>query len=114
MMNFFDNSKKTIIAGPITIGDDDPVTKYRTESDGRTFWAYNGMEVFYEDERMYHALDEICRLNKEHVSMINVRDSITFWVKSRINGVSASIAGAEYANIEIVKLLDKYIPKTEK
>jgi len=65
-MNALDDSKKTVIAGPITIGDDDPVTKYQAESDGRTFWAYNGMEVFYEDERFYHALDKIWALEAEN------------------------------------------------
>ena len=64
-MHVFDKSHKEI-GGPITIGDDDPVTKYRAESDGRTFWAYNGMEVFYEDERMYAALDEIERLTEKN------------------------------------------------
>lgn len=61
-MWFLDNSEKKIIGGPITIGDDDPVTKYQAESNGRTFWAYNGMEVFYEDERTYGILDEVLRL----------------------------------------------------
>lgn len=61
-MNFLDNSEKKIIAGPITIEEDEPVTKYQAQSDGRTFWAYNGCEVFYEDERLYGALDEIWRL----------------------------------------------------
>lgn len=65
MSNAFDDSKKNIIAGPITIGDDSPVTKYQAESDGRTFWAYNGMEVFYPDERHYHALDRIWELEEE-------------------------------------------------
>ena len=64
-MYFFDSSEKKIIAGPIVIGDDDPVTKYRAESDDRTFWAYNGSEVFYEGDRLYHALDEIDRLTSE-------------------------------------------------
>ena len=62
-MYALDRSKKEVIAGPITIGDDDSVTKYKAE--GRTFWAYNGMEVFYEDERLYAALDEIVRLETE-------------------------------------------------
>ena len=61
-MMVFDRSHKEIIGGPITIEDDEPATKYRAESDGRTFWAYNGMEVFYEDERMYGALDLIDEL----------------------------------------------------
>ncbi len=65
-MYMFDNSEKKVIGGPITIDDDEPVTKYRAESDGRTFWAYNGMEVFYEDERFYGALDEIWRLMNEN------------------------------------------------
>ena len=68
-MNALDDSKKTVIAGPITIGDDDPVTKYQAESDGRTFWAYNGMEVFYEDERFYHALDKIWALEAENLQL---------------------------------------------
>ena len=58
----FDRSQKEIVGGPITIADDEPVTKYRAESDGRTFWAYNSMEVFYEDERLYAALDRIKEL----------------------------------------------------
>lgn len=63
MTYVFDRSEKVVIAGPITIGDDEPVTKYRsTEDPDRTFWAYNGSEVFYEDERMYHALDMIWKL----------------------------------------------------
>lgn len=65
MMFALDRSEKVPIAGPIKIGDDEPVTKYRAESDGRTFWAYNGSEVFYDYERMYHALDEIWRLMQE-------------------------------------------------
>lgn len=63
-MNFFDNSNKKIVGGPIIIGDDEPVTKYQAESDGRTFWVYNGSEVFYEGERLYDALDEILRLKQ--------------------------------------------------
>ena len=59
MRYIFDNSDKQIIAGPITLNGDDPVTKYRERSNGRTFWAYNGEEVFYEGERLYAALDEI-------------------------------------------------------
>lgn len=62
MTNVFDRSEKKVIAGPITLGDDAPVTKYRAESDGRTFWAYNSMEVFYEGERLYAALDRIVEL----------------------------------------------------
>lgn len=58
-MHVFDRSEKKIIAGPMVVGDDEPVTKYRAESDGRTFWAYNGVEVFYDDERLYAAYDEI-------------------------------------------------------
>lgn len=61
MTYVFDNSKKIPLAS-LTIGDDDTVAKYKAESDGRMFWAYNGMEVFYDGERMYHALDEIVRL----------------------------------------------------
>ena len=59
MTMVFDRSHKEIIGGPVIIEDDEPATKYRAESDGRTFWAYNGMEVFYEDERLYGALDRI-------------------------------------------------------
>jgi hypothetical protein len=58
----FDNSEKKIIGGPITLADDEPVTKYQADSDGRMFWAYNSYEVFYAGERMYLALDEIQRL----------------------------------------------------
>ena len=60
MTMVFDRSTKTVIAGPVVIDGDDPVSKYR--ADGRTFWAYNGSEVFYADERLYAALDEIWRL----------------------------------------------------
>lgn len=56
-----DIEPKKIIGGPIRIGDDGPIVKYQAE-DGTTFWAHNGMEVFYADERMYAALDEIERL----------------------------------------------------
>lgn len=62
--NILDKSEKVVIEEPIKIGDDNPVTKYKAKSDGRTFWAYNDLEVFYEDERLYHALDEIARLKK--------------------------------------------------
>jgi DNA repair exonuclease SbcCD ATPase subunit len=61
-MSYLGYEDMKIIGGPITVSDDDPVTKYRVESDGRTFWAYSSMEVFYDDERMYDALDEIDRL----------------------------------------------------
>lgn len=64
-MSELDKSKKIIIAGPMTIGDDEPVTKYRAESDGRTFWAFNNSEVFYSDERGYAWLDEIWQLRQE-------------------------------------------------
>lgn len=58
-MSIFDKSAKSIVGGPLTIKDDEPVTKYMAESDGRVFWAYNGMEVIYPGERLYDALDEI-------------------------------------------------------
>lgn len=58
----FDRSEKKVIAGPITLEGDAPATKYQAESDGRTFWAYNGSEVFYKGERLYGALDRIVEL----------------------------------------------------
>lgn len=75
-MNVLDRSHKKKIGGPITLGDDDPVTKYKAESDGRMFWAYNGMEVFYADERMYAALDEIERLHKQKQIAVDALFSI--------------------------------------
>ena len=60
----FDSSEKKVIEEPIKIGDDEEVTKYQAESDGRMYWAYNGCEVFYPGERLYHALDEIAKLKK--------------------------------------------------
>lgn len=65
----FDNSDRKIIAGPITIGDDDSATKYRVGSYGRTFWAYNGSEVFYSGERMYDALDRIVKLEAQNAPL---------------------------------------------
>jgi hypothetical protein len=76
MSDVLDRSHKKKIGGPITLGDDDPVTKYKAESDGRMFWAYNGMEVFYDDERMYAALDEIERLTKIEKAAIALRDDM--------------------------------------
>ena len=67
MTMIFDKSEKKIISGPLRIADHAPVTKYRAESDGRTFWAYNGMEVFYPDERQYDLFDEIERLGDNAV-----------------------------------------------
>jgi len=64
-MSVFDTSEKKVIGGPVVIDGDGPVTKYRAESDGRTFWAYNGTEVFYDGERMFSALDTIERLTGE-------------------------------------------------
>lgn len=68
-MYALDHSEKEVIAGPITLWGDAPVTKYRAD-DGRTFWAYNGMEVFYEDERLYAALDEIWRQRRAMESLL--------------------------------------------
>ena len=65
MTYVFDRSEKKVIAGPIVINGDAPVSKYQAESDGRTFWAYNGSEVFYDDERLYDALDYIVKLEAE-------------------------------------------------
>jgi len=83
MSYVFDKSNKVIIAGPITIGDDEPVNKYRVESDGRTFWAYNGMEVFYEDERLYGALDRIEALEAQNA---NYKEQIKELVKQKYRG----------------------------
>lgn len=68
----FDRSEKKVIAGPLTIGGDAPVTKYKAESDGRTFWAYNGSEVFYEDERLYAAFDRIVELETRLTKVENI------------------------------------------
>ncbi len=72
-MYIFDNSEKKVIGGPLVIGGDSPVTKYRSEGEGRTFWAYNGNEVFYEEHRLYGALDEIQRL-RDLVDELELRE----------------------------------------
>ena len=71
MIHALDRSEKEIIAGPMTIGDDDAVTKYRAASDGREFWAFNGYEVFYSDERGFAWLDEIWRLRQAITAATN-------------------------------------------
>ncbi len=56
-----DNSPKRLIAGPVKLGDE-TFAKYRAKSDGRTFWAIDGMQVWRPDERLYDALDRIAAL----------------------------------------------------
>ncbi len=86
----FDDSEKIVIAGPITIGDDDPITKYRAESDGRTFWAFNNMEVFYSDDRGYDWLDEIWKL------------------KARIKELERQIQNFTLVGKSVMKALEKH------
>jgi hypothetical protein len=56
------------ISESLVINDDEPVTKYR-RADGVEFWAYNGMEVFYSDERMFGALDAMLMYREEIASL---------------------------------------------
>ena len=87
MTMVFDRSHKEIIGGPVIIEDDEPATKYRAESDGRTFWAYNGMEVFYEDERLYGALDRIEALEAQNA---NYKEQIVNLVREKHNKIRRS------------------------
>lgn len=73
MIYALDRSEKVKIAGPIESSEDElPFYKYRAESDGRTFWAISGLEVWYSDERLYWALDEIWKLRTEQQSQQGV------------------------------------------
>jgi hypothetical protein len=104
-MYVFDLSEKEVIGGPITLEDDDPVTKYRAASDGRTFWAYNRSEVFYEDERMYAALDEIEHLRGDVHLLIGA-----FWAAYEVCADEG--IGPPCAVVELVESLEtKYGPK---
>jgi len=52
--------------GEPVVFDDELFVKYRIPTQGdRDFWYLNSMEVWYEDERFYGALDEIQRLDAE-------------------------------------------------
>lgn len=84
-----DMSNKKNIGGPIIVGDDNPITKYQAWSDERKFWAYNEFEVFYEGERLYHALDEIERLQGMLNKLIPVMDAaVTLVCAPSWSGVS--------------------------
>lgn len=92
-----DMSEKKKIGGPIIAGDDNPVTKYQAGSDERKFWAYNELEVFYEGERLYHALDEIERLQGMINKLMPVMDAAANLVFSRgWAGVSDEDCNLEY------------------
>ena len=40
-----------------------------------------------------------------------VNDTLDFWIRSRVHGISASMAGGEYADVDLVKCLDRIAPR---